>query len=173
VSDVGAHKLWVSRFWEAREPNTVLISNGFAAMGFGLPAAMAASLAMRGRRKVVAIVGDGGFMMTMAELETARRLKLPLVIILWSDGAFGLIEIHQKRRFGRVMGTRWENPDFLALARAYGIEGVRIASAGELAGVLERALKADGPVLIDVPIDYAENEKLSIDLWKLAPTVVE
>ncbi|NLG64400.1 MAG: acetolactate synthase large subunit [Actinobacteria bacterium] len=173
VSDVGAHKLWVSRFWEAREPNTVLISNGFAAMVFGLPAAMAASLAMRGRRKVVAIVGDGGFMMTMAELETARRLKLPLVIILWSDGAFGLIEIHQKRRFGRVMGTRWENPDFLALARAYGIEGVRIASAGELAGVLERALKADGPVLIDVPIDYAENEKLSIDLWKLVPTVIE
>jgi acetolactate synthase-1/2/3 large subunit len=169
VSDVGAHKLWVARFWEAHEPNTVLISNGFAAMGFGLPAAIAASLASRGRRKVAAIVGDGGFMMTMAELETARRLRLPLVVLVWNDGAYGLIEMHQKRRFGRVMGTRWQNPDFVALARSFGVEGVRVASAGELLGVLRKALARPGPVVVDVPVDYIENEKLSIDLWKLAP----
>ena len=166
---MGAHKLWVARFWEAHEPNTVLISNGFAAMGFGLPAAIAASLASHGRRKVAAIVGDGGFMMTMAELETAHRLNLPLVVLVWNDGAYGLIEMHQKRRFGRVMGTRWENPDFVALARSFGIDGVRVRSAGELTGVLQKALAAACPVVIDVPVDYAENEKLSLDLWKLAP----
>jgi len=169
VSDVGAHKLWVARFWEAHEPNTVLISNGFAAMGFGLPAAIAASLASHGRRKVAAIVGDGGFMMTMAELETAHRLRLPLVVLIWNDGAYGLIEMHQRRKFGHVMGTRWENPDFVQLARSFGVEGVRVCSAGELTGVLRKALAVRGPVVIDIPVDYAENEKLSLDLWKLAP----
>ena len=172
VSDVGAHKLWVARFWEAHEPNTVLISNGFAAMGFGLPAAIAASLASHGSRKVAAIVGDAAFMMTMAELETAKRLGLPLVVLIWNDGALGLIEMHQRRRFGRIMGTRFNNPDFVALARSFGVDGVRIGRAGDLPAVLERALLAKGPVVIDVPVDYAENEKLSIDLWKLAPTVV-
>ena len=93
VSDVGAHKLWVARFWEAREPNTVLISNGFAAMGFGLPATIAAALARRGRSKVVCISGDGGFLMNVQELETARRLGLPFVILVWSDGGYGLIEM--------------------------------------------------------------------------------
>ena len=110
VSDVGAHKLWVARFWEAREPNTVLISNGFAAMGFGLPATIAAALARRGRSKVVCISGDGGFLMNVQELETARRLGLPFVILVWSDGGYGLIEMHQRRKFGRIAGTRFDNP---------------------------------------------------------------
>jgi acetolactate synthase-1/2/3 large subunit len=169
VSDVGAHKLWVARFWEAREPNTVLISNGFAAMGFGLPAAIAAALASRGRRKVVCITGDGGFLMNVQELETAKRLGLPFVVLVWSDGGYGLIEMHQRRRFGHVAGTRFENPDFVALARAFGLEGVRVRRAGELPGVLARALDAPGPVIVEVPIDYTENEKLGVDLWKLAP----
>jgi acetolactate synthase-1/2/3 large subunit len=172
VSDVGAHKLWVSRFWEAREPNTVLISNGFAAMGFGLPAAIAASLASRGSRKVVAICGDGGFMMSLAELETAKRLKLPLVVLIWTDASLGLIEMHQNRRFGRTMGTRFDNPDFVALARSFGVDGYRVESAGQLPAILARALRARGPVVVDVPIDYRENEKLGIDLWKLAPDLL-
>jgi acetolactate synthase I/II/III large subunit len=169
VSDVGAHKLWVARFWEAREPNTVLISNGFAAMGFGLPATIAAALATRGRRKVVCITGDGGFLMNVQELETAKRLGLPFVVLVWSDGGYGLIEIHQRRRFGRVAGTRFENPDFVALAHAFGLEGLRVQRAGDLPQVLAKALMAPGPVVVDIPIDYAENEKLGVDLWKLAP----
>jgi acetolactate synthase I/II/III large subunit len=169
ISDVGAHKLWVARFWEAREPNTVLISNGFAAMGFGLPAAIAAALAARRRHKVVCITGDGGFLMNVQELETAKRLGLPFVVLVWSDGGYGLIEMHQRRKFGRVAGTRFENPDFVALARAFGIEGVRVQRAGDLPAVLAKALKAPGPVIVDIPIDYAENEKLGVDLWKLAP----
>jgi acetolactate synthase I/II/III large subunit len=169
ISDVGAHKLWVARFWEAREPNTVLISNGFAAMGFGLPAAIAAALATRGRRKVVCITGDGGFLMNVQELETAKRLGLPFVVLIWTDGGYGLIEMHQRRRFGRVAGTRFENPDFVALARAFGIEGLRVRRAGDLPSVLAKALRAPGPVIVDIPIDYAENDKLGVDLWKLAP----
>jgi acetolactate synthase-1/2/3 large subunit len=169
ISDVGAHKLWVSRFWEAKEPNTVLISNGFAAMGFALPAAIAASVATRGERKVVAIAGDGGFLMNVQELETAKRLGLPFVILVWSDGGYGLIEMHQRRRYGHVAGTRFENPDLVGLAHAFGVEGVRVERAGDFLPVLRKALDAPGPVVIDIPIDYAENDKLGVDLWKLAP----
>jgi acetolactate synthase-1/2/3 large subunit len=171
VSDVGAHKLWVARLWEAHDPNTVLISNGFAAMGFGLPAAIAASLAT-GRQTVAAVVGDGGFLMNVAELETARRLNVPIVVLVWRDGSFGLIEMHQLRRFGHVSGTRFENPDIVGLAHSFGVEGMRVERAGDLPAVLARALDAHGPVVVDIPIDYGENEKLGIDLWKLAPKLV-
>ncbi len=169
ISDVGAHKLWVARFWEAREPNTVLISNGFAAMGFGLPAAIAAALATRGRQKVVCISGDGGFLMNVQELETARRLALPFVILVWSDGGYGLIEMHQRRRYGRIAGTRFDNPDLVALARSFGVEGLRATKAGDVKPLLAKALTYPGPVVVDIPIDYAENAKLSVDLWQLAP----
>jgi acetolactate synthase-1/2/3 large subunit len=172
ISDVGAHKLWVARFWEATEPNTVLISNGFAAMGFALPAAIAASLASRGRHKVAAICGDGGFLMNVQELETARRLALPFVVLVWVDGGYGLIEMHQMRRYGRISGTRFGNPDFVALAAAFGVEGMRVRSAGGLPAVLEQAFAVGGPVVVEIPIDYAENEKLGIDLWRLAPNAV-
>jgi acetolactate synthase-1/2/3 large subunit len=169
VSDVGAHKLWVARFWEAREPNTVLISNGFAAMGFGLPAAIAATLAVRGRRKVVCISGDGGFLMNIQELETAKRLGLPFVILVLRDGGYGLIEMHQRRKYGRIAGTRFDNPDLVALARAFGVEGLRAERAGDVKPLLVRALRHPGPVVLDIPIDYAENAKLAVDLWQLAP----
>jgi acetolactate synthase-1/2/3 large subunit len=173
ISDVGAHKLWIARFWEAHEPNTVLISNGFAAMGFGLPAAIAGTLASQGRRRVVAINGDAGFLMSVHELETARRLGLPLVCIIWSDGGLGLIEMHQRRKFGRVSGTRFDNPDFVALAQSFGVAGLRFERAGDVRTTLQKAFAVDGPVVVDVPIDYAENEKLGIDLWKLAPGALD
>jgi len=169
VSDVGAHKLWVARFWEAREPNTVLISNGFAAMGFGLPATIAAALVGRGRRKVVCITGDGGFLMNVQELETAKRLGLPFVVLVWRDGGYGLIEMHQRRKFGRVAGTRFENPDLVGLARSFGVDGVRVDRAGDFRPIVDKALDSRGPVVIDIPIDYAENNKLGVDLWQRAP----
>jgi len=169
VSDVGVHKLWVGRFWEAREPNTVLISNGFAAMGFGLPASIAAALVHRGRSKVVCITGDGGFLMNLQELETARRLGLPFVVLVWTDGGYGLIEMHQRRKFGRIAGTRFDNPDLVALARSFGVEGLRAEKAGDVKPLLARALRHPGPVVVDIPIDYAENDKLAVDLLQLAP----
>jgi acetolactate synthase I/II/III large subunit len=169
VSDVGAHKLWLARFWEARQPNTMLVSNGFASMGFALPGAIAATLALPPERKVVAVCGDGGFLMNVQELETAKRLGRPFVVLVWSDGSYGLIEIHQQRRFGRTSGTRFGNPDIPALARAFGLEGERVGRAGDLLPALRRALAAPGPVVLEVPVDYRENEKLAIDLWELAP----
>lgn len=169
VSDVGAHKLWLGRFWEAREPNTMLVSNGFAAMGFALPAAIAAALALPRGRKVAAVCGDGGFLMNVQELETARRLKVPFVVLVWNDGGYGLIEIHQNRRFGHVSGTRFGNPDLVALAHAFGVEGERIERAGDLLPALRRALASPVPFVLDIPIDYRENEKLGVDIWQLAP----
>lgn len=171
ISDVGAHKLWVSRLWEAREPNTLLISNGFATMGFALPAAVAGALACGARRKVVALCGDGGFLMNVQELETARRLGLPFVVLVWNDGSYGLIEMHQRSKFKRVAGTRFGNPDFVALAEAFGVKGLRVERAGDLPAVLRAALAARGPAVVDVKVDYTENDKLGIDLWKLAPEV--
>lgn len=172
VSDVGAHKLWIARLWQAHEPNTLWISNGFAAMGFALPAAISAALAARGRHKVVTVVGDGGFLMSVHELETAVRLRVPLVCLVWTDGSYGLIEMHQERRFGHVTGTRFGNPDFPSLARSFAAEGLRVGKASELAPALRRAMRAAGPVVVEVPIDYRENGKLGIDLWRLAPRFV-
>jgi acetolactate synthase-1/2/3 large subunit len=103
------------------------------------------------------------------ELETAKRLGLPFVCLVWSDGGYGLIEMHQRRKFGHVSGTRFENPDFVSLVRSFGLEGMRVKRAGDLNAILGKALAARGPVVVDIPIDYGENEKLGIDLWKLAP----
>jgi acetolactate synthase-1/2/3 large subunit len=91
------------------------------------------------------------------------------VILVWSDGGYGLIEMHQRRKFGRVSGTRFENPDLVALAHAFGVEGVRVSRAGDLLPILNNALRSKAPVVLDIPIDYAENDKLGVDLWQLAP----
>ena len=90
-------------------------------------------------------------------------------MLVWTDGSYGLIEMHQRRQFGHVTGTRFGNPDFVALARAFGLQGFRVERAGELTPVLREAFAARGPVIVDIPIDYRENDKLGIDLWQLAP----
>ena len=110
ISDVGAHKLWISRLWPTHKPNTVLISNGAAAMGFALPAAVAARMVLPRDRRVVTISGDGGFLMNFQELETAKRLGLAFVNIVWTDSAYGVIEMHQNRKFGRLAGTKFDEP---------------------------------------------------------------
>jgi acetolactate synthase-1/2/3 large subunit len=160
VSDVGAHKLWVAKRYGARLPNTVIISNGFAAMGIGLPGAIAAKLALPARR-VVAVVGDAGFLMNVQELETARRLGLAFVVLIFNDSGYGVIRWKQLRRFGRAAGVDFGNPDFVRLAESFGCGGVRVESAGALRPALEEALRAPVPVLIDCPVDYAENDRLT------------
>jgi acetolactate synthase-1/2/3 large subunit len=159
ISDVGAHKLWVAKRLAARRPNTVIISNGFAAMGIGLPGAIAAKLA-RPERRVVAVTGDGGFLMNVQELETAVRLRLAFVVLIFRDDGYGVIRWKQERQFGRTAGVEFGNPDFVALARAFGCEGVRITAAQELRPALEHALAATVPTLIDCPVDYRENDRL-------------
>src|SRR5881628_1425206 len=160
ISDVGAHKLWVAKRFRAQLPNTVIISNGFAAMGIGLPGAIAAKLAEPGRR-VVAVTGDGGLLMNIQELETAVRLGLGFVVLIFRDDGYGVIRWKQQREFGRTAGVDFGNPDFVALARAFGCEGVKIAAARDLRPALEHALTARVPVLIDCPVDYRENDRLA------------
>jgi len=161
ISDVGAHKLWVSRLWPAHQPNTVLISNGAAAMGFAVPAAVAAKLVLPKERHVVTISGDGGFLMNVQELETAKRLGLAIVNLVWTDSAFGVIELHQMRKFGRLAGTKFTNPDLVALAESFGIAGLRVESADDLVPTLRRAFELDTSCVVEIPIDYRENVRFS------------
>ena len=125
ISDVGAHKVWIARMYIAQEPNTCIISNGFASMGIGLPGGIAAKLVYPDR-KVLTISGDGGFLMNVQELETAVRLGTNTVNMIWSDGTFGLIEWHQQRKFGHAFGTRFGNPDWVKLANSYGAVGIKV-----------------------------------------------
>lgn len=160
ISDVGAHKIWVGRMYHANEPNTCLISNGLASMGYGLPGAIGAKL-VHPDRKAVAVVGDGSYQMVGMELETAVRLRLPIVILLWRDGGYGLIEWKQLNEFQRPSHIEFGNPDFCELARSYGAEGFRVEKAEDLIPALNKAFQADGPVLIDCPVDYRENVRLT------------
>jgi acetolactate synthase-1/2/3 large subunit len=167
VSDVGAHKVWVARLYQAYEPNTVIISNGFAAMGIGVPGAIAAKL-VHPDRKVVAVVGDGAFLMNSQELETARRIGTNIVVMVWRDDGYGLIDWKQRNEFGHVFGVEFGNPDLVAYAESFGIAGFRPADAADLYPTLLRALAVDGPAVIDVPIDYRENLRLTEHLGELA-----
>jgi acetolactate synthase I/II/III large subunit len=166
VSDVGAHKVWVARLYQAYEPNTVIISNGFAAMGISLPGAIAAKLVHPDRR-VVALCGDGGFLMNSQELETAKRIGTNVTVVVWRDDGYGLIDWKQRNEFGRPFGVEFGNPDFVAYAESFGIAGFRPASAGDLQATLRRALEVDGPSLVEVPIDYRENLRLTERLGAL------
>jgi acetolactate synthase-1/2/3 large subunit len=159
ISDVGAHKQWVSRRFPALWANTVIISNGLATMGIAVPGAVAAKLACP-ERHVVVVTGDGGFLMNVQELETAARLGLPMVVLVWSDERYGVIDWKQHQRFGHAFGTRFTNPDFPGLAAAFGIEGFRIERADALLPTLRRALAMPAPVIIEVPVDYGENARL-------------
>jgi acetolactate synthase-1/2/3 large subunit len=166
ISDVGTHKLWIARTYPAYEPNTVLISNGFAAMGFALPAAVSAKL-VHPERRVVAASGDGGFLMNCQELETARRLGLAIVNVIFRDGGYNLIQWKQHTHYGRESGVTFGNPDFVELARAFGAKGYRVESARQLSPILAEALAQPGPSIIDVPVDYGENAKLTARLGRL------
>jgi len=170
VSDVGAHKIWVARLYPTYEPNTVIISNGFASMGIALPGAIAAALVSPDRR-VVALCGDGGFLMNVQELETAVRLRVKVTVVVWRDDGYGLIDWKQRNEFGRPFGVEFGNPDFVALARSFGMAAFRPSTSAELAPVLRRALAVDGPSLVEVPIDYRENLRLTEHLGALSEDV--
>lgn len=167
VSDVGAHKIWIARLFQAYEPNTVVISNGFAAMGIAVPGAIAAGL-VHPERRVVAVTGDGGFLMNVQELETAVRLGVPIKVVVWRDDGYGLIDWKQRTSFGRPFGVEFGNPDLVGLATSFGLAAYRPASAAELPEVLGAALSHPGPALVDVPVDYAENLRLTEQLGALA-----
>ena len=163
ISDVGLHKLWIGRMFPAYEPNTVLIANGLAGMGFAVPAAIAAKL-VHPERKVVTVNGDGGFLMNCQELETAVRLKTPIVNVIWENGQYGSIVWKQDKKFGHHFGTDFTNPDFVKLAEGFGMPAWRCGSADEFGTTLRRALELDVPSLIVLPIDYSIDVAISDEL---------
>ncbi|MEH1933822.1 MAG: acetolactate synthase large subunit [Nostoc sp.] len=162
ISDVGAHKMWMARHYHCHSPNTCIISNGFAAMGIAIPGALAAKL-VHPNRKVVAVTGDGGFMMNSQELETALRVGTPFVTIVFNDGGYGLIEWKQENQFGKGNSSfvHFSNPDFVKFAESMGLKGYRIESALDLIPTLKEALAQDVPTVIDCPVDYRENHRFS------------
>jgi acetolactate synthase-1/2/3 large subunit len=160
LCDVGAHKLWVARHFHACEPNTVLIPNGFCSMGFALPGAIAADM-VHPERRILAVCGDGGFLMNVQEMETAKRLGSNIVVMVWEDGGYGLISWKQETEFDRHTNLGFGNPDWRGLADAFGWHGHRVEESRELAGVLEAAFHEEGPSLVVIPIDYRENALLT------------
>lgn len=166
LSDVGAHKMWIARHFHCIVPNTCLIPNGFCSMGFALPGAIGTKLVHPDRR-VLAICGDGGFMMNVQEMETAKRLGTNIVVMVWEDRAYGLIEWKQEAEFGRHVDLSFENPDFMKLADSFGWKGFRAENARDLEQTLRDAFDCGEPALVVVPIDYSENMKLSRRLGHL------
>jgi acetolactate synthase-1/2/3 large subunit len=154
-----AHKMWMARMFRAEQPNTCIISNGFASMGIALPGAIAAAWCYP-QRHIIAVTGDAGFMMNVQELETAVRLKLNLVVLIWNDQSYGLIEWKQQREFGRSAYVNFNNPDFVQLAHSFGAHGHRIEYAQQLLPTLKNALETPGVHIIDCPVDYSENNRL-------------
>ena len=170
LSDVGAHKMWIGRYYPAETPNSVLISNGFCSMGFALPGAIGAKFAAPEKR-VLAICGDAGFLMNVQDLETAVRYRLNIVVMIWVDGSYGLIEWKQQNEFGKHFPLGFGNPDFELLAQSFGCWGRTLTAAGQLPGALEEAFRQPGPALIAVPVDYRENVKLTERMGRLVAKV--
>jgi acetolactate synthase-1/2/3 large subunit len=166
VCDVGAHKLWMARMFPCERPNSCIISNGFASMGIALPGAIVAKL-LYPERQVVAVTGDAGFLMNSQELETAVRLSLPIVTLIWRDDGYGVIRWKQQVRFGRTSGVEFTNPDFMAYAGSFGAAGFRVEGPSELGPALKAALACGRPAVVDCPVDYSENLRLSERLKRL------
>lgn len=157
--DNGMYKIWFARNFKAVRPDSLLLDNALASMGAGLPVAIAARL-LHPRRQVVAVCGDGGFMMNSQEMETAIRLKIDLVVLVLRDNGYGMIKWKQGGMSLPDFGLDFQNPDFIQYAQSYGAKGYRVTRCGELVDLLSACLHAPGLHLIEVPMDYSQNEKV-------------
>jgi acetolactate synthase-1/2/3 large subunit len=168
--DTGATKMWMARLYPTYERNTCLISNGLSTMSFALPGALGVKLA-RPESKVLAVAGDGAFLMNSQEIETAVRERIPLVVLIWDDGGYGLIEWKMDLELGAHYFVKFNNPDVVTYAESFGAKGYRINSAEELLPTLRTALDDDGVSLISCPVDYSENLRLTDRLGELDETL--
>jgi acetolactate synthase-1/2/3 large subunit len=168
--DTGATKMWMARLYPTYERNTCLVSNGLSTMSFALPGALGVKLA-RPESKVLAVVGDGAFLMNSQEIETAVRERIPLVVLIWEDGGYGLIEWKMDLELGEHYYVKFGNPDIVTYAESFGAKGYRINSAEELLPTLKAALADDGVSLICCPVDYSENLRLTDRLGELDETL--
>ncbi|XSG84733.1 MAG: acetolactate synthase large subunit [Methylohalobius sp. ZOD2] len=157
--DNGVYKIWFARNYQACQPNTVLLDNALASMGAGLPSAIAAKIVYP-QRRVMAICGDGGFMMNSQELETAVRLGLDLVVLILRDNAYGMIKWKQAHMGFADFGLDYGNPDFVQYAQSYAARGHRLAAAGELIPLIDRCFETPGVHLVEVPVDYSDNDRV-------------
>jgi len=157
--DNGMYKLWFARHYRAYAPRTLLLDNALASMGAGLPSAMAAKMVCP-KRRVLAVCGDGGFMMNSQELETCVRLGLDLVVLILNDNGYGMIKWKQKGMGMKDFALDFGNPDFVKYAESYGAKGAKVKVAGEVETILKRAFDEGGVWVIEVPVDYRENDKL-------------
>jgi acetolactate synthase-1/2/3 large subunit len=160
--DNGVYKIWFARNYKAYQPNTVLLDNALATMGAGLPSAMCAKL-VHPDRKVMAVCGDGGFLMNSQDLETAVRLGLDLVILILRDDAYGMIRWKQAGMGFQDFGLTYGNPDFVKYAESYGAAGHRVSSTDRLTTLLKEQLDSPGVHIVEVPVDYSENERVLIE----------
>ncbi len=166
ISDVGAHKMWIARIYQAEAPNTCIISNGFASMGIGVPGAIAAKMICP-ERTVLTITGDAGFMMNSQELETAMRYNIPIIVMIWRDDEYGLIRWHQQKAFGRASHISFNNPDFIKYAESFGAKGFRVEDAKDLQAVIKEARDCGTVAVIDCPVDYSVNMQFTEKMGKL------
>lgn len=157
--DNGIYKIWFARNYKAHKPHTVLLDNALATMGAGLPSAMAAHLVYPDR-PVIAVCGDGGFMMNSQELETALRLNMHLTVLILRDDGYGMIRCKQTRTGYAEFGVSYGNPDFVKYAEAYGAHGYRVERAAALLPLLEHCIRTHGVHVIDCPVDYSENDQI-------------
>ena len=160
--DNGIYKVWFARNYLAHDPNTLLLDNALATMGAGLPSGMGAKI-VRPDKKVLAVCGDGGFMMNSQEMETAVRMGLDMVVLILRDNAYGMIKWKQAGMGFENWGLDYGNPDFVKYAESYGARGIRITSTDEFLPKLQDALNAKGVTLIELPVDYSENERVLLD----------
>ena len=163
--DNGMYKIWFARNYRTWVPNTLLLDNALATMGAGLPSAMMAAM-LHPDRRVLAVCGDGGFMMNSQELETAVRLKLNLVVLILDDNGYGMIRWKQAVDHFTDWGLTFGNPDFVKYAEAYGAKGSRVEATEDLVPTLEAAFAGGGVHVVTVPIDYSENMRVLVDELK-------
>jgi acetolactate synthase-1/2/3 large subunit len=167
VLDNGIYKLWFSRLYPTFKPNTFLLDNALATMGAGLPAAIAAKMLFP-RRRVLAVVGDGGFMMNSQELETAVRCRVPIVVLLLNDNAYGFVRWKQQNLGFENFGMELSNPDFRKYAESFGLKGIRVERAESLSEILAQAFAENAPALVECPIDYSVNyDVFSVELGRV------
>ena len=170
--DNGMYKIWFARNYRTYVANTLLLDNAFATMGAGLPSAMMAKLLYPDRR-VMAVCGDGGFMMNSQELETAVRLRLDLVVLILDDSSYGMIRWKQAVDDFPDFGLTFGNPDLVKYAESYGARGARVTSVANLVPTLEAAFEAGGVQVVAVPIDYSENTRVLIEELRNPAPVLE
>lgn len=163
--DVGSHYIWMARHFRSYRPRHLLFSNGMQTLGVSLPLAIAAKL-VRPNEKVVSVSGDGGFLFSGQELETAVRLNLNIVQLIWNDGYYDMVKFQEEAKYGRNAGVKFGPVDYVKYAESFGATGLRVSDPAKLGDILDQAFATDGPVIVDIPVDYRDNIKLKSALLK-------